>query len=154
MPKKAIDFSKTIIYKIVCNDLNITECYVGHTTEFTKRKCNHKSACNNENNKSYNFNVYQFIRRNGNWDNWSMIEIEKYNCMDVNEACKRERFWLKTLKATLNKKIPSRTQNEYHQKYNDLNKENKKQFYQDNKEKLKDKMKLYYQNQKIKKLVV
>ena len=31
MPKKIIDYSKTIIYKIVCNDLTITEVYVGHT---------------------------------------------------------------------------------------------------------------------------
>ena len=36
------------IYKIVCNDLSITDCYVGHTTDFVKRKCNHKIICNNE----------------------------------------------------------------------------------------------------------
>ncbi len=38
MPKKIIDFSKTIIYKIVCNDLNITDVYVGRTTNFINRK--------------------------------------------------------------------------------------------------------------------
>ena len=33
MPKKEIDYSNTIIYRIVCKDTNITECYVGHTTK-------------------------------------------------------------------------------------------------------------------------
>ena len=49
MPKKDIDYSKTIIYKIVCNDLNITDVYVGHTTNFIKRKARHKYDCNNIN---------------------------------------------------------------------------------------------------------
>ena len=47
MPKTPMDYSKTIIYKIVCNDLSIKECYVGHTTDMTKRKCSHKYSCNN-----------------------------------------------------------------------------------------------------------
>ena len=42
MPRKNCDYSRTVIYKIVCNDLNITDCYVGHTTEFTKEKLNIK----------------------------------------------------------------------------------------------------------------
>ena len=43
MPRKEIDYSKTVIYKIVCNDLNVKDVYVGHTTDFTKRKATHKS---------------------------------------------------------------------------------------------------------------
>ena len=34
MPRKVVDYSKTVIYKIVCKDLNITELYVGHTTYY------------------------------------------------------------------------------------------------------------------------
>ena len=34
MPRKEIDYSKTVIYKIVCNDLNVKDVYVGHTTDF------------------------------------------------------------------------------------------------------------------------
>ena len=64
MPKKLIDYSKTIIYKIVCNDLTITEVYVGHTTNFIKRKAPHKYNCNNPNSKSYNFKIYNIIRNN------------------------------------------------------------------------------------------
>ena len=48
MPRKEINYQKTIIYKIVSKDLNFTDVYVGHTTNFTKRKENHKSDCKNE----------------------------------------------------------------------------------------------------------
>jgi len=44
MPRKIINYTNTIIYKIVCNDLNITDLYVGSTTDFTNRKYNHKSS--------------------------------------------------------------------------------------------------------------
>jgi hypothetical protein len=44
MPKQFIDSSETVIYKIVCNDLN-TDVYVGHTN-FINRKAKHKSKKN------------------------------------------------------------------------------------------------------------
>ena len=43
MPKNNINYSNTIIYKIVCNDLNIKDLYRGSTTDFHNRKSNHKS---------------------------------------------------------------------------------------------------------------
>ena len=93
-----IDYSKTIIYKIVCNDLNITDVYVGHTTNFISRKARHKSNCNNINGNEYYFKIYNTIRNNGGWDNWSIIEIENVrDCNDINEACTRERYWYELL---------------------------------------------------------
>ena len=91
MPLTQIDYSNTCFYKIVCNDLSITECYVGHTTDFRSRKSNHKSDCNNENGKSYNFRIYQFIREQGGWSNWSMVLIEQISCANSLDALKRER---------------------------------------------------------------
>jgi hypothetical protein len=38
MPRLPIDYSKSIIYKIVCKDLDVKDCYVGSTTNFTNRK--------------------------------------------------------------------------------------------------------------------
>ena len=46
MPQKEVDYSKTVIYKIVCNDPLITDCYVGRTTNFTKRKLQHEQVSN------------------------------------------------------------------------------------------------------------
>ena len=104
MPRKDIDYSKCVIYKIVCNDLNINELYIGSTTEFIKRKYTHKYNTNNDNTKD--FKVYEFIRNNGGWDNWSMIEIEKYPCRDGQEARARERYWREQTNSTLNFRVP------------------------------------------------
>ena len=34
MPRKELNYDKTYFYKIVCKDLNIKDCYVGHTLNF------------------------------------------------------------------------------------------------------------------------
>jgi len=83
MPKNEIDYSSTIIYKIICKDKSINDVYVGHTTSFIKRKYQHKVCCNNLNN---NLNIYKTIRVNGGWDNWEMIQIACYNCKNSEEA--------------------------------------------------------------------
>jgi hypothetical protein len=153
MPKTIIDYSKTIIYRIVCRDLTIKDCYIGHTTNFIKRKQAHKSTCNNDNNKSYNCCVYKFIRDNGNWDNWDMILINTFNCNDKNDACKIEREHIELYNATLNKIIPLRTSKEYREKYKEQNKEQikeqKKKYYEINKDKQKKYQKEYRESKKI-----
>ena len=58
MPKIPVDYSKTIIYKIQHQD-KPELLYVGSTTNFTKRKYQHKNSCNNENkNKDNDNNKY------------------------------------------------------------------------------------------------
>jgi hypothetical protein len=107
MPRLHIDYSNIVIYKIVCNDLSITDCYVGHTTDFIRRKQSHKYFCTNENNKKKNnYKVYATIRKNGEWDNYCMIEIEKYPCKDANEASAKEREWFEILNS-LNTHVPN-----------------------------------------------
>ena len=123
MPRLAIKHENTIMYKLVCNDLNITDLYVGSTTNFTKRKSQHKDSCCNEGSKCHHYKVYQFIRVNGGWGNWSMVEIEKFTCDDSNEAYKRERFWMESLNATLNCQVPSRSQSESKQIYREQHRE-------------------------------
>ena len=136
MPKENIDYSKTIIYKIVCKDVNIKDCYVGSTTNFTNRKRQHKNIAINDTVKSHYY-VYVFINQNGGWDNFDMIEVEKYNALDHNDALKRERYWLEELKATLNAKTPSRPMQEY-----------KKEYRETNKEKIQEKDKIYREKNK------
>jgi hypothetical protein len=98
MPKQLIDYSNTIIYKIFCNNKCITDIYIGHTTNFVKRKYQHKILCNS----GKKFKIYDIIRNNGGWDNWSMIEIAKYNCQDATEARIREQEHYDLLKPSLN----------------------------------------------------
>lgn len=90
MPKLPIDYSNAIIYKLSCKDKNITELYIGSTTNFTNRKNQHKTACNNSSGKNYNQIKYKFIRENGGWENWEMIEIEKIQCNSKRELEKKE----------------------------------------------------------------
>ena len=148
MTLKKIDYSNTIIYKIVCNDLSVTDCYVGNTTQFRQRKSQHKKNCNNSNSKKYNIPLYKFIREHDGWENFSMIEIEKYPCTDGNEARSRERFYFDLLNANLNKYKPLTTEDERKQydkeyKQKEEYKEKKKIYYEENKDKIQEYHKKY-----------
>jgi hypothetical protein len=103
MPKLDIDYSNTIIYKIVCKDESIKELYVGHTTNFVQRKSQHKQASNDIHN---NCKLYQTIRTNGGWDNWSMDIVNFFNCENSYQARKKEQEYYESLNATLNSVKP------------------------------------------------
>ena len=122
MTKSPIDYSNTIIYRIVCKDLNVTGCYVGHTTNFKERKRHHRDGCFN-NIKRNDIKLYNTIRENGGWNNWVMIEIEKYPCNDSNEAIKRERYYYELFKADLNTVVPSRGKIEYREDNKEVKRE-------------------------------
>jgi len=139
-------YQKAVIYKICCNDINIKEIYVGSTCNLTRRKSGHKTTCKSEKNKDRNLSVYQFIRKNGGFDNWSIVMIEKYPCENKIELEARERYWIEKLEATLNKNIPTRTLKEY---YID-NREKFKEYYTDNKEKIDERNKKYREKNKEK----
>jgi hypothetical protein len=149
MPRTKTDYSRTIIYVIKCKDDNITEEYIGSTTQFNERKCHHKSACNNEKLKSYNELKYKFIRDNGGWTNWIMLEVLKYPCNDKNEARMKEEEIRIERRAKLNshKAFNTETKKEYDKKYREANKEEiklrDKQYNEANKEIIKSKKKVY-----------
>jgi hypothetical protein len=136
MPRLPKNYSKNVIYKLVCNDLNILGCYVGHTTDFIRRKAYHKSDCNNENGDKYNYKVYKTIRENGGFNNYSMIEIEKYPCRDENEASAKEREWFERLNSNLNTQHPNRSRQEYKADNKEEIAIKRRQYKADNKEEL------------------
>jgi len=148
----AIDYSKTIIYKIVCNDLNITDLYIGSTTQFTTRKSQHKCRCNNLEDKNSKFKIYKTIRDNGGWLNWAMVKIEDFPCADGNEARARERYWYEQLNSNLNMRYPIRNDKEYREDNKELLKVKHKQYHEENIEKIKEQRKQYREanKQKIK----
>ena len=148
MPKNKINYENTIIYKIVCNDLNINDIYIGHTTDFYKRKSLHKSACNNEKSIKYNYKIYQTIRDNGGWSNWSMIQIEIYSCKNNREAESRERYWIEKLNSKLNIYIPTRTKKEYYENNKEEILQYCKEYYENNKDEILQNNKKYYENNK------
>ena len=127
MPQKGVNYEKTHFYKIICKDLSIANCYVGHTTNFKARKHQHKSNCYNTNAKHYNLFVYEFIRENGGWENWDMVEITTEQCLDGLEAKRKEREHIEALNATLNiikrPHVSNEEKRELYQAYYDTHRE-------------------------------
>ncbi len=123
-------------YKIVSKDENIKDCYVGKTKNFKNRISKHKNDYYNENRRSYNIKVYQYIRENGGINNFNFIEIEKGEYNDKDSFIK-ERYWIEELKATLNRQLPLRTKKEW----DEDNIEKQKEYNKKNIEKIKEKRK-------------
>ena len=144
MPFKPINYQNTIIYKFVCNDLNITDIYIGATTDIIRRKAEHKAHCNNPASKHHNFKIYQCMRNNGGFSNWKMLEVETYPCNNKAESAVRERYWLELLSANLNKQIPSRTVQEYNNDNKEKISEREKIYRENNQDKIQEYMKEHY----------
>ena len=139
MPITPINYSKTIIYKIEHIE-NEDLVYVGHTTNFDKRKSEHKSSCKNGKSNVYNLKLYQMMRSNGGWDMFRMIEVEKYSCKDRREAEKRENEVMKVLKANMNMRNSFITEEE--------KKEHRKQYYEENKGRFNEQCRYNYKSDK------
>ncbi len=132
-------------YKIVSKDENIKDCYVGKTTNFKRRVIQHKSVCYNENCYEYYYKLYEYIRENGGWDNFDIIEIET-NEYDEKDSAIRERYWIEELNANLNITIPSKTKEEWSKEYIKKNKEKIKEYNYKNIDKVREYKKKYRNN--------
>ena len=161
MPKAPTDYSKAVIYKI--EHLEKPELvYVGSTTDFTKRKYQHKKNSNDENSKAYNFKLYQMIRSNNGFESFKMMIICEFPCKNKIELVIEEEKNRKELQATLNscsayntvedtkkqdkhyRETNKEKLKEYFKEYRKINKEQLKEYYEKNKEKLKKDTKQYY----------
>ena len=158
MPRKAIDYSKSLVYRIAYKDITY---YVGSTTNFRNRKNQHKSNCKNVKSEEYNKALYVFIRENGGWSNdWVMVLVQTYpDCKSSIELHKYEREHYDIYKPELNVYKPclydgeeKERQKEYNKEYRkenadkikEYNKEYQKGYYLENIEKNKERQKDYY----------
>ena len=127
--KKPSNYEKCVMYKIICKDENIKDTYIGHTTNFSVRKALHKFYSKKINDRK----LYKFVYENKGWDNFIMIEIEKYSCDNKLEALKRERELIENNECSLNYNIPLQTYKELRSKhvdkYNEYMKTYKKGYY-------------------------
>ena len=154
-----VNYGKSMIYKLCCKDPNIINIYIGSTTNFSRRKSQHKNTCNDVNSNDYNLKNYQFIRDNGGFDNFDMILIENVSCNSKIELLKIERKYIDELKPSLNSITSYLTEEEkqmrdkkyrkvYGKKYREKNKteilEKQTKNREDNKQEINEK-----QNQKI-----
>jgi hypothetical protein len=177
MPKLPIDYSKLAIYQIRIGNY----VYTGSTTQFVKRKYQHKH-------KALNFDeakLYKVINQEGGWSKATIGIIEHYPCNSFAEARERERYWVEQQLETycLNTYVPFTSVEEKQQYMQDYmltyakqyylnhrdellhehklyyvdNKEEikiqQKKYYEENKDKILDKMKIYYGDNKDKLLI-
>ncbi len=140
------DFAKGKIYKIT-NDLN-DDIYVGSTCDtLVKRFIYHKSDSKKEIEQIRP--LYKLMHEIG-FQRFRIQLIEDYPCEDLYQLRQREGYWIRQI-GTLNQRIESRTDKEYHQdnkdKINlrhrehwkdvkDVTNEKRREKYEENKEKI------------------
>ena len=125
MPLTKVDYSKTIIYKIQHKEVDEL-LYVGSTTDFTRRKAQHKRICNNANSEKYNLKLYSMMRDNGGFDSFNMLVIKEFPCQNKQEVLMEEDKIMREMKSTLNMMrayLTPEEKLENHKQYNQLYKE-------------------------------
>jgi hypothetical protein len=150
------DYSKSKIYKIVCNITGLV--YIGSTTQtLSQRLQDHKVDYKRYLNKKFScVTSFKIIENN----NYEIILIEDCPCERKEQLLSRERFWIENTEC-VNLKIPSRTQKEYREEnrekikqinkeYHENNKEKRKEYCEKNKEKIKEQRKEYWEKNKEK----
>jgi len=99
---KITNYNKSKIYKIYCEDEGVDEIYVGSTTDLRLRTNTHKYNCNNINSPMYGYKLYNYIRNNFGWDNFTVKTLERFSCENEIQLRTREQKWINELKPTLN----------------------------------------------------
>lgn len=84
MPK--INYSKMVIYKIICKNQIVSYFFVGSSTNIYKKKFDHKrkTLCNDED------ILYKTINANGGWENWELVVLEKCQCINKGQIVELE----------------------------------------------------------------
>ena len=142
MPKIPIDYKKGLIYKIQHIE-KLELFYIGSTTNFNKRKQQHKSNCSNINDKKYNLLIYKMIRDNGNWESFKMIIIKEYSCNSKTELLIEEDKIQREFKSNMNMMYAVLNRKQYCLDNKEYIKEQTKQYQSDNKEYIKEQRKQY-----------
>jgi hypothetical protein len=105
LPTTAINDTDDSVYQLSCNDLNLHDVYVGHTTHDVKRKHEpcfviihiHAQTIIIIHVFINSLNIYK-----GGWDRCSIVLIETVICVNSLEAFKVERQRMESLHSTLN----------------------------------------------------
>lgn len=118
------------IYKLV-NDVD-DKIYVGSTClPLHKRLYAHKQMAK----RKPNIHVYAHLNEI-DWDNVTIVLVEKYPCADLDELLRHERYWIEKLKPELNKVIPTRTKKERYEQNKNIVCEKQKEYYKEHKDKV------------------
>ena len=132
------DYKQGKIYTVRCKT-DDTLIYVGCTTQsLRERMAKHKYDSIN---KPTTF-FYQHI---DDWDNWYMELFENFPCNSKEELNKREGEIIREI-GTVNKQIAGRTKKEYYEDNKDKMKQHYKEYQEKNKDMIAEKNKKYRQD--------
>ena len=132
------------IYKLW--SLETDEIYVGSTCcPLHKRMFKHRQSFRFGTRSHYK--LYREMERLGE-TSFRIELIEDYPCDSRDELLKREGYWIRELKATLNMVMAGRSKKEYYLEHIDEVKEYKRNWQEENKDRLKQKHSEYYQKHK------
>jgi hypothetical protein len=157
-------------YKLVCNNLDTEEVFVGYTIMTMENVLNkHKIKYNYVNGRDYNRDIYKIIRATGGFSYWSTEILEKGYFKNIGEVKQRKKEWIEKTPNDVNMYRPIRTleeRNKYKKEYYDdnliairkyyidnkitINKQ-QKEHYIDNKETILEKQNQYNENHKLEK---
>lgn len=91
----AIDYSKTQIYKLSCNDSAVKQVFVGATVNLRQQKSYIRRLCN----ANKQTEPYYTINSNGGFDNWKIVILEEFKkCSNKNEMNIRVGVWENRIK--------------------------------------------------------
>ena len=140
-----VDYSNGKIYRLYCN---ITKkCYVGSTTQsLSQRLSQHKQNYKCFLNGKYHFvSSFEILENN----DYVIILIENYECKNKEELFKRERFYIEQIEC-VNQQMPIRSKKEWAEDNKEKLQEYHKVHYINNREKYIDRKHQYYQNNRDK----
>jgi hypothetical protein len=75
MGKQKPKFENSVVYKIYCLDSEITDIYVGVTTNLKSKDYHHRKSCTVEGYTECKRYVHQFIKSHGGWEQWRIAQI-------------------------------------------------------------------------------
>ena len=138
-------YNNSCIYKIWKHNF----IYIGSTCDFKRRMIEHKSICNNINSTKYNFKIYQTIRLHGGWDLFEKLVVQNVCCENRKELREIEGEFIKNI-GTINCQISGRTKKQYREDNRDKIAEYTKQYYENNRNKIAEYTKQYREDNRDK----
>ena len=146
------DYSNTLIYKVACTDPAVSDFYLGYITFSLSDVCEmlHQRC------KRDSWHLCVFIRENGGFQNWGVERLSSISCTSSLEARTELGKHFDASPRSLNKKLPTRTHQQYAKTGPKANAEgiqgetrekiilDQREIYQRNKEKLSIKRRAYF----------
>jgi hypothetical protein len=107
MPRSARDYSKAVIYRL--EHIDKPELfYIGATTDFTRRKYQHKrNTINTRENPNLQLGntMYNIMDKTGGWENYRMCPIKEIPCQNATQLHIEEYKVITDLRPTLNTQV-------------------------------------------------